>query len=110
MAKSMVGWLVCAFGAARVLGVILLPLQSSAAERSSFADVVKKVEPSVGTIRTDRGNGSGFLIDSQGTVVTNYHVVEGIREATFVFRDGARSTVAGFVVIDPGSDLAILRL
>jgi 2-alkenal reductase len=56
-----------------------------------------------------RGEGSGFVWDREGHILTNYHVVEGADTVTVVFSDGAEAeaTVVGG---DPDSDLAILRI
>ena len=56
-----------------------------------------------------QGEGSGFVWDDDGHVVTNHHVVEGVDSVTVNFADGTRvsATVLGG---DPGSDLAVLRL
>ena len=57
------------------------------------------------------GAGSGFLIDSSGRVVTNAHVIVGIRntEAVVTFGD-IKHTVSEVYALDPVHDLAILRL
>ncbi len=54
-----------------------------------------------------RGEGSGFVWDREGHILTNYHVVEGADTVTVVFSDGdeIEATVVGG---DPASDLAIL--
>jgi len=56
-----------------------------------------------------RGQGSGFVIDRAGHIVTNHHVVEGAEDVLVVFSDGdqARATVVG---LDPDSDLAVLKV
>lgn len=56
-----------------------------------------------------RGQGSGFVIDSEGHIVTNHHVVEGAEEVLVVFSDGdqARATLVG---LDPDSDLAVIKV
>ena len=55
------------------------------------------------------GQGSGFIIDTAGYVLTNNHVVDGVQEATVTFADGskAKGTVAGK---DPSNDLALLNV
>jgi len=55
------------------------------------------------------GQGSGFLIDREGHIVTNNHVAEGAEEVLVVFSDGdqARGTVVG---LDPDSDLAVIKV
>ena len=56
-----------------------------------------------------RGNGSGFFWDTQGHVVTNFHVVEGASEATVKLADG-RDYRAVLVGISPTHDIAVLRI
>jgi len=76
-----------------------------------LADLVEKVEPAVVQVKCDHGSfGSGVVIDADGTVATNYHVIEGTRHAQASFRDGKSLPVLGYLAIDPGHDLAILKL
>lgn len=68
----------------------------------------------VEALRVDRygrsGNvlGSGFILDQDGTVVTNYHVVQAASRITITMYDGSayRGTVVGY---DPELDVAVLR-
>lgn len=55
------------------------------------------------------GQGSGFVYDKQGHIITNYHVIQdGERfEVIFANRDKVWAEVVG---IDEGSDLAVLRV
>ncbi len=55
------------------------------------------------------GTGSGFVIDKQGHIVTNYHVVEGAKEIEVAMADGSK--VTGRVVgTDPSNDLAVISV
>ena len=56
-----------------------------------------------------RGQGSGVIVDSQGYIVTNYHVVHSAAEITVSLRDG-RVTPARVVGVDVLTDLAVLRI
>lgn len=58
------------------------------------------------------GSGSGFVIGSDGKIVTNYHVVHmpGATQAEARFTDGASYQVQGVLAIDPDKDLAVLKL
>ena len=56
-----------------------------------------------------RGNGSGFIWDDLGHVVTNNHVIEGASEARVRLNDG-RSYRAVLVGRSPAHDLAVLRI
>ena len=59
--------------------------------------------------RTERGQGSGFIYDSTGLLLTNAHVVEGSMRVTVGLSDGRR--VEGTVVgADRVTDLAVVRL
>jgi serine protease Do len=53
--------------------------------------------------------GSGFIVDSNGVIVTNWHVVQGASEAEVLLQDG-RKFVARDIKGDPKTDLAILRI
>jgi len=74
------------------------------------ADLIERCEPVVVCIRTDSGIGSGVLIDSNQHVATNYHVIEGATEGTATFSDRASYRVLGYVAVDKGRDLAILKI
>ncbi|RME80772.1 MAG: PDZ domain-containing protein, partial [Caldilineae bacterium] len=56
-----------------------------------------------------RAEGSGFIYDDQGHVVTNNHVVEGASEVIVTFYNGLWSE-AEIVATDPQSDLAVLQV
>ena len=53
------------------------------------------------------GNATGFLISSDGLIVTNYHVVDGAK--AIEVRSGGQGHPAKVVVQDPANDLAILQ-
>jgi len=53
--------------------------------------------------------GSGFVYDTQGYLVTNYHVIDGADLVTVVFSDGS-SQSADVVGADPDSDLAVIKV
>jgi serine protease Do len=55
------------------------------------------------------GSGSGFLIDPQGYLLTNFHVVDGADRVTVTLVDG-RSFRADVVGVDPAIDVALLRI
>ena len=56
-----------------------------------------------------RGTGTGFIWDDQGHVVTNYHVVKGVRRAKVRLWD-QRSFQAVLVGASPRHDVAVLRI
>lgn len=54
--------------------------------------------------------GSGFIISSDGKIVTNHHVIAGARSATVKLNNGAFFPVEGIVADDPDHDLAIIKV
>lgn len=53
--------------------------------------------------------GSGFVYDTQGHIVTNNHVVEGASSIVVTFSDGSQAA-AQVVGTDPGADLAVIKV
>ena len=76
---------------ALTLGIVLGPLGASIVwgqAPPTLAPLVTKVDPSVVTITLpNEREGSGFVVDAKGLVVTNYHVIEGAKHATVTFAD-----------------------
>ncbi|TAJ19637.1 MAG: trypsin-like serine protease [Dehalococcoidia bacterium] len=89
--------------------------QASLPTAGGIADVVARVRPSVvliegstqGTAGTS--SGTGMVIDREGRILTNYHVIEGQKDIKVTLADGtaAKATVVGS---DPGSDLAVIKV
>jgi S1-C subfamily serine protease len=59
--------------------------------------------------RTERGQGSGFIYDTSGLLLTNAHVVEGSNRVMVGLSDG-RSVEGTVVGADRVTDLAVVRL
>jgi len=66
--------------------------------------------PAVVSIRTSTGTGTGFLIDKQGTVVTNDHVVETSKDVQVKFGTDGRTIQGEVKGVDPSSDLAVVHI
>ena len=86
--------------------------QTTASPRARVNDskLVERTDRSVVQIESASGNGSGFIIDSTGTVATNLHVVQNIGSAEVKFVDGSRYEIAGFVALAEEKDLVLLRI
>lgn len=87
-------------------------------QQDAFIGLYQRVSPGVVAILTfvdadsfslPVGSGSGFVIDKEGHIVTNYHVVEGADEIQVSFTSGikTRGTVIG---TDTDSDLAVIKV
>lgn len=82
---------------------------------ASLADLIEAVEPSVVRIniyaKAGGGNGSGYIIDKEGTLVTNRHVIEGATKVTGVFQgDETEYPITGVYSINAPKDIAILKI
>jgi serine protease Do len=99
-------------------------VESEASTLPSIADVVALVKPSVVAINTEytsydifnrpykqQAAGSGWIIDEDGLIVTNNHVVEGAESINITLDDGRVFPVAiDNVATDAVADLAVLRI
>ena len=81
-------------------------------------DIYRRVSPAVVEVRIDRrggdsftrlGSGSGFLIDDQGHIVTNNHVIQDADRVRVNFQNG-ESAEAEVLGTNPGNDLALLKV
>ena len=78
---------------------------------SRVSPAVVEVNTSLGSGPNSRrlGSGSGFLIDTEGHIVTNNHVVDGAGHVSVKFSDGteADATILGRY---PGNDMALVKV
>ena len=86
----------------------------------SAADIYQKLRPAaveITSTQTGRrpfepsgtATGSGVVVDAQGTILTNYHVVANGSDLTVTFSDDTTAS-ARVLGTDPGNDLAIIRV
>ncbi|MHB1243306.1 MAG: S1C family serine protease [Gaiellaceae bacterium] len=82
----------------------------------SVADAVERVLPSVVSVRTTsfgggEGESSGVVLDRDGLIVTNNHVVEGTTGISVSFNDDVHEPLEGTVIgTAPERDLAVIRV
>jgi len=62
-----------------------------------------------GFVEPQEGSGSGSILDQQGNILTNYHVIEGAQKLS-VSMGGKKDYPAVVVGGDPDTDLAVIRL
>ncbi|RCK70916.1 PDZ domain-containing protein, partial [Desertihabitans brevis] len=89
------------------------PGPSGSTPQQPTVAVAAAVLPSTVTIEAGQATGSGFVIDAEGTIMTNDHVVEpaagGSGRVRVVFDDGTRAE-AEILGRSPGYDLAVIRV
>ena len=100
-----------------------LPDHSSATiDGVDVAAVLKQVQPAVVSVQTkslsvgnllspevQEGAGTGFIVSSDGKIVTNDHVVDGAQQVQVTLPDGS-SKSAKVLGADPTADLAVLKI
>jgi len=92
------------------------------AEEQTNIDVYKKGIPSVVNITSvavsmdffwgpvpQQGQGSGFIIDKEGHILTNFHVIEGARQVEVTLHNKKRYK-AEIIGRDPSHDLAVIQI
>ena len=72
--------------------------------------VYAAVAEAVVAVQVGGGSGTGFVIDDDGTIVTNAHVVGDSTGATVRFGDSGSAVPADVLGTDPSTDLAVLRV
>jgi S1-C subfamily serine protease len=90
-----------------------VPAFADVYERSSSGvvniSVMAQVRDPFGRSALQEGSGSGFVIDKEGHIVTNEHVVAGADRLDITLADGS-SYIGVVVAEDPPTDLALVRL
>ncbi len=95
-----------------------LPVRTTAApapaETADAAKIYARARESVVSIRavTDRGiaTGTGFVVSSDGTIVTNDHVIDGARQVTVRIGSKGVAQEATITQADASHDLAVLKV
>ncbi|MBL8078045.1 MAG: trypsin-like peptidase domain-containing protein [Anaerolineales bacterium] len=83
--------------------------QNPVESQDVLVSLYERVSPGTVAIITDQGQGSGFVYDGNGHIVTNYHVVEGANVIEVRFTSGfmGYGTVVG---TDLDSDIAVVKV
>jgi len=63
-----------------------------------------------GEVEMPQGAGSGFVYDSNGHIITNYHVVQGGSSFVVTFHNDPKQYKASIVGTAPDKDIAVLKL
>jgi S1-C subfamily serine protease len=77
--------------------------------RDDFSGIVEDTVRSVVTVRSDNSIGTGFIVDSRGYIVTNYHVVDKSDSIQIITYD-RNSFLAELIGKDINRDLALLKI
>lgn len=75
----------------------------------SLASLYQQVIPGVVAIRTATGMGSGFVFDSEGHIITNQHVIDGVSTAEIAFSSGYKA-IGAVIGFDVDADVAVIKV
>ncbi len=75
----------------------------------SLISLYERVIPGVVAIRTNLGQGSGFVYDSKGHIVTNEHVIEGASTVEIAFSTGFKA-YGSVIGTDADADIAVIKV
>lgn len=91
----------------------LLPVDTELTSDQILTSLYEQVNPGVVTIITSTdqgvGSGSGFVIDEEGHILTNYHVVEGATQLEVAFPSGIK-VIGDVIATDLDSDVAVVKV
>lgn len=85
------------------------PPSGSTGARLTPAEIYERAVPAIFMVITDRGQGSGFLLESDRVIVTNAHVVKNTKRVRVLDHGDLESPVT-VLVIDEKRDLALLSV
>lgn len=95
------------------LSIALAVFVSSTAPALAQTDwpkVIQAIAPTVVTIETDTKQGSGFFVSSDGTLVTNHHVIDGAKAVSIRMASGEVFAGGYILATDKARDLAVVRV
>ena len=75
----------------------------------AFINTTSYTQDWFGGVQEGKGSGSGSVIDANGDILTNYHVIEGAQTVTVSF-GGDKNYPARVIGGDPDTDLAVIKI
>ncbi len=108
--SALSGWAACTPKAPAATSGETHPEPPKGDKPSTPADIAEAALPSIVAVVTEEGLGSGFIVDKDGLVATNLHVIAGYSKALVVLHDRREFPVIEVFNADPRRDIAILRI
>jgi S1-C subfamily serine protease len=83
---------------------------AGSAQQASWPAIVESTSAAIVVVETEKGQGSGFFVRSDGTLITNHHVIENAKSVAVRTSSGEVYRGALVMASDEARDLAILRV
>ena len=96
-----------------LVAVLLLSLayaDASAGQALTLVQIAEQQSPTVVTITTEDGFGSGVIVEATGLIVTSLHVIQGSLSAEVRLSNGDVYDDITVSAVDPRRDLALIRI
>ncbi len=94
--------------------VFFLSSRTIVAQTPDLSEMIAESERSVVRIEVNgvdsKSQGSGFIVESNGLLVTNFHVLVGAEQAIVHFPSGSNYPIVGVKFLDPNRDIAIAKI
>lgn len=90
--------------------LVPLAVQGQVIPGTSWVEVAEQAGPAVVVIQTDAGQGSGFIVRADGTLVTNSHVLRDAQTVRVLLPNGEVFQQLHVLATDPSKDLTIARI
>ena len=91
----------------QVESIVEVPIEDS--ERKQLEQIFGKHLPNLTQAKPHSSSGSGVILNTDGYVITNYHVIAKAERINVMLNDG-RSAPAEMVGTDPDTDIAVLKI
>jgi S1-C subfamily serine protease len=91
------------------LGELKDELKSIRVKSKDFSAIIDDILPSVVSVGTNRGVGSGVVVDDRGFIATNYHVIEGASIIRILTYEG-NVYDAALIGFNDVADIAVLKV
>lgn len=94
---------------------LLLPAAAGGQEKISVKEIVQRETPAIVSIYNldargeVRGTGTGFIVKTDGVVITNFHVIEGAQGLLIKLKSGEVYDRIWVMDFDPRRDIAVLK-
>ncbi len=93
--------------------VIIPPAVDLVSQQDALVKIYEKVSPGVVSVRAfadvDGNRGTGFVLDKEGHILTNFHVIRDVEVVEVAFPSGLK-TRAQLLGTDPDSDIAVIQV